>query len=242
MLLISLSRTLSLSLSHTLSFSLFLSLSLSLSLSLTLSLFIYLYIYIYLSLTLTHSLSLSLSLSLYLSIYLSICLSVYLSFEQVDSNLPALWFCVRMHRGGPLLSMLSERDSKGLHDVEQAFRTSLGRTGLFLCTVLLASVESILKSVLDKAKVSSLLNLLFLQYASFILFQFHTHACADKHALHPQAAQAFFGWAASNPEAARVAREYLRPLVNKLLIISFLFLVFLTLLTFMACAELFFRG
>ena len=76
----------------------------------------------------------------------------------------------------------------------------------------------------------------------FILFQFHTHARAGKHALHPVAAQAFLGWAASNPEAARLAREYLRPLVNKLLIISFLFLVFLTLLTFMAFAELFFRG
>jgi len=46
-------------------------------------------------------------------------------------------------------------------------------------------------------------------------------------------------WAAANPEAARLAREYLRPLINKLIVISFLVLVFLTLLTFMTCAELF---
>jgi hypothetical protein len=91
------------------------SLSLSVSFSLSLCLFLSL------------SLSISLSLSLSLPIYLFISLSVFLFFEQVDWNLPALWFCVRMHRGGPLFSMLSERDSKGLHDVEQAFRTSLGR-------------------------------------------------------------------------------------------------------------------
>jgi hypothetical protein len=48
--------------------------------------------------------------------------------------------------------MLSQRDGKGLHDVEEAFQVSLGRTGLFLCTVLLASLESTLKSVLEKAK------------------------------------------------------------------------------------------
>jgi hypothetical protein len=90
----------------------------------------------------------------------------------------------------------------------------VGRTGLFLCTVLLASVESILEKVFwIKQKFQCLLNFIFLQYASFILFQFHTHARADKHALHPQAAQAFFGWAASNPEAARVASEYLRPCI-----------------------------
>jgi hypothetical protein len=62
---------------------------------------------------------------------------------------------------------------------------------------------------------------------------------ADKHALHPVAAQAYLEWAAANPEAARLAREYLRPLINKLIVISFLVLVFLTLLTFMTCAELF---